>query len=128
MLVLTRKQNDKIQIGDQITITVLRMKGKAVRLGIEAPADVNVMRGELVFDLPDEQPSSLEKSQAASADELPQSDGSSKQRKPRRHGLDVGQVKTDRWPDENPNASEQTTHLPSFSTAPLNGMVNPHPH
>jgi len=51
MLVLTRKQNEKIRIGDSITITVLRMKGKAVRLGIEAPKEVGVMRGELVFEL-----------------------------------------------------------------------------
>jgi len=51
MLVLTRKQNEKICIGDSITITVLRMKGKAVRLGIEAPREVGVMRGELVFEL-----------------------------------------------------------------------------
>ena len=50
MLVLTRKQNEKIQIGDNITITVIRMKGKSVRLGIEAPANVSVLRGELVFD------------------------------------------------------------------------------
>ena len=49
MLVLTRKQQEKIRIGDQITITVLRTKGKAVRLGIEAPADVPVIRGELSF-------------------------------------------------------------------------------
>jgi carbon storage regulator len=50
MLVLTRKQNEKIRIGDNITITVVRMKGKSVRLGIEAPNNVNVLRGELVFD------------------------------------------------------------------------------
>ena len=50
MLVLTRKQNEKIRIGDSITITVLRMKGKAVRLGIEAPHDISVIRGELCFD------------------------------------------------------------------------------
>jgi carbon storage regulator len=50
MLVLTRKYQEKIRIGDGITITVLRIKGKAVRLGIEAPADVPVIRGELVFD------------------------------------------------------------------------------
>ena len=49
MLVLTRKQNEKIRIGDNITITVVRMKGKSVRLGIEAPNQVNVLRGELVF-------------------------------------------------------------------------------
>jgi carbon storage regulator len=49
MLVLTRKYQEKIRIGENITITVLRMKGKAVRLGIEAPADVPVIRGELSF-------------------------------------------------------------------------------
>ena len=50
MLVLTRKQNEKIRIGDNITITVIRMKGKAVRLGIDAPNNINVLRGELLFD------------------------------------------------------------------------------
>ena len=52
MLVLTRKYQEKIRIGHNITITVLRTKGKAVRLGIEAPADVPVIRGELTFDAP----------------------------------------------------------------------------
>ena len=50
MLVLTRKQNEKIQIGDSITITVVRTKGKTVRLGIDAPAHLSVLRGELVFE------------------------------------------------------------------------------
>ena len=50
MLVLTRKQSETIQIGDSITITVLRMKGKAVRLGIKAPQELNVIRGELAFE------------------------------------------------------------------------------
>jgi carbon storage regulator CsrA len=50
MLVLTRKYQEKIRIGENITITVLRMKGKAVRLGIEAPANVPVVRGELSFE------------------------------------------------------------------------------
>ena len=50
MLVLTRKLQERIRIGDHITITVLRTKGKAVRLGIEAPDDVPVIRGELAFD------------------------------------------------------------------------------
>jgi len=50
MLVLTRKYQEKIRIGNNITITVLRMKGKAVRLGIEAPVEVPVVRGELAFD------------------------------------------------------------------------------
>ncbi len=50
MLVLTRKPQEKIRIGDDITITVIKTKGKTVRIGIEAPSDVNVLRGELVFD------------------------------------------------------------------------------
>jgi carbon storage regulator len=53
MLVLTRKYQEKIRIGDNITITVLRTKGKAVRLGIEAPANVPVVRGELKFETDD---------------------------------------------------------------------------
>ena len=55
MLVLTRKHQEKIRIGDSIVITVLRTKGKAVRLGIEAPADVPVIRGELAFDVSPEE-------------------------------------------------------------------------
>ncbi|MEX0642399.1 MAG: carbon storage regulator [Pirellulales bacterium] len=50
MLVLTRKYQEKVHIGDGITITVLRTKGKAVRLGIEAPPEVPVIRGELTFE------------------------------------------------------------------------------
>ncbi len=49
MLVLTRKHQETIRIGDNITITVLKTKGKTVRLGIEAPMEVPVIRGELVF-------------------------------------------------------------------------------
>ena len=46
MLVLTRKQQERIHIGENITITVIRIKGNTVRVGIEAPHDVRVMRGE----------------------------------------------------------------------------------
>ncbi len=47
MLVLTRKLQEKITIGDDITVTILRIKGQQVRVGIEAPKDVRVLRGEL---------------------------------------------------------------------------------
>ena len=47
MLVLTRKKQETIRIGDNITVTVLRIKGKSVRLGIEAPLQQSVLRGEL---------------------------------------------------------------------------------
>lgn len=50
MLVLTRKSDEQIRIGDDIVITVLRTKGKAVRLGIEAPGHMRVLRGEIAFD------------------------------------------------------------------------------
>ena len=50
MLVLTRKHQERIQIGDDIVITVLKTKGKTVRLGIEAPQSMTVLRGELAFD------------------------------------------------------------------------------
>ena len=47
MLVLTRKTQERIQIGDSVTITVVRIKGNTVRVGIEAPQEVRVVRGEL---------------------------------------------------------------------------------
>ncbi|MGI9519409.1 MAG: carbon storage regulator [Pirellulaceae bacterium] len=47
MLVLSRKQNQKIHVGDDITITILKIRGNSVRIGIEAPKSVHVMRGEL---------------------------------------------------------------------------------
>jgi carbon storage regulator CsrA len=53
MLVLTRKTEQKIQIGDQITITILQVKGQAVKVGIQAPKDVRVLRSEVkAFDDP----------------------------------------------------------------------------
>ena len=47
MLVLSRKQNQEILIGDEIKITVLKSKGNTVRLGIEAPPHIRIARGEL---------------------------------------------------------------------------------
>lgn len=47
MLVLSRKTQERIQIGDNVVVTVLRVKGNMVRIGIEAPKDVRVIRGEL---------------------------------------------------------------------------------
>lgn len=47
MLVLTRKLDQQIQIGDGIVVTVLQVKGNTVKIGISAPRDVRVLRGEL---------------------------------------------------------------------------------
>ena len=48
MLVLTRKLMEKLFIGDNICVTVVRLEGGQVRLGIEAPREVAVIRAELV--------------------------------------------------------------------------------
>lgn len=48
MLVLTRKLMEKLFIGDDICITVVRLEGGQVRLGIDAPREVSVVRAELV--------------------------------------------------------------------------------
>jgi carbon storage regulator len=47
MLVLSRKPGEKIHIGAGITVTVTEVKGNKVRLGIEAPRDVPIVRAEL---------------------------------------------------------------------------------
>ena len=48
MLVLTRKENESIVIdGGQITLTVLRIRGNQISLGIQAPKEVSVLRAEL---------------------------------------------------------------------------------
>ncbi|MBI1312479.1 hypothetical protein GC176_14400 [bacterium] len=48
MLVLSRKRCQSIRIGEHIEIKVLAIEGGRVRLGIDAPADVPVLRGELI--------------------------------------------------------------------------------
>ena len=52
MLVLSRKESEKIMLGDSIVVTIVRVSGDRVRVGIEAPSDVLILRKELG---PDEQ-------------------------------------------------------------------------
>jgi len=47
MLVLSRKENERIRLGDSIIVTIVRVSGDKVRLGIQAPPDVLVLRDEL---------------------------------------------------------------------------------
>ena len=47
MLVLSRRQSERIRLGDSIVLTIVRVSGDKVRLGIEAPPDVVVLREEL---------------------------------------------------------------------------------
>ncbi len=50
MLVLSRKQNERIRVGDSVVVTIVRVSGDKVRIGIEAPPDVRVLRDELEPD------------------------------------------------------------------------------
>lgn len=54
MLILTRKVNESLIVGDDITITVLGVKGNQVRLGVTAPRDVAVHREEIYQRISDE--------------------------------------------------------------------------
>ena len=47
MLILTRKSGEGLFIGDDVRITILEIRGKQIRLGIEAPASVVVLREEI---------------------------------------------------------------------------------
>ena len=49
MLILTRRVGETLMIGDNVSVTVLRVKGNQVRLGINAPKDVSIHREE-IFD------------------------------------------------------------------------------
>ena len=49
MLVLSRKVQERLRIGDEITLVVIRIDATSVRLGIEAPMHVNILRDELGF-------------------------------------------------------------------------------
>jgi carbon storage regulator len=47
MLILSRKEAEKVYLGNDIVLTIIRVAGDKVRIGIEAPSDVRVLRNEL---------------------------------------------------------------------------------
>jgi len=65
MLVLTRKSNQSIMIGDDIEVSVLSIMGEKVRIGIQAPRDIPVFRKEVYLEIQQERAGTAE---AASAD------------------------------------------------------------
>ena len=54
MLVLTRKSNQSIMIGDDIEVSVLSVMGEKVRIGIQAPRDIPVFRKEVYLEIQEE--------------------------------------------------------------------------
>ena len=67
MLVLSRKQDEKIMIGDSITLMVISIQGDKVRLGIEAPKHVSIHREEVY--------QAIQRSRSAGVDALTGEDG-----------------------------------------------------
>jgi carbon storage regulator len=63
MLVLSRKTGEKIRIGENVTVTIVRIGPNNVRLGIDAPRDLNIVREELCSQEP-----ALHQPSAASGD------------------------------------------------------------
>jgi carbon storage regulator len=54
MLVLTRKSNQSIMIGDDVEVSVLSVMGEKVRIGIQAPRDIPVFRKEVYLEIQQE--------------------------------------------------------------------------
>ena len=64
MLILTRRIGETVMIGDEVTVTVLRVKGNQVRLGVNAPKSVSVQREEIFHRIKHESAESVESAQA----------------------------------------------------------------
>jgi carbon storage regulator len=56
MLVLSRKPMERIQIGDSVVVTIMEIRGSTVRIGIDAPRHIHVLRTELITEAPADGP------------------------------------------------------------------------
>jgi carbon storage regulator len=71
MLVLSRKPGERILIGSDITVTIVRIGPNNVRLGIEAPRDMNIVREELCIKFPELNPNEPTSTESSPASTLP---------------------------------------------------------
>ena len=70
MLVLTRRANESIVIGDDITVTILAVTPSGVRVGIDAPRDKRINRAEIVLAVTDANRAAVQTSSDESAEAL----------------------------------------------------------
>lgn len=70
MLILSRKTDEKIKIGDEITITIIEVRGDQVKVGVEAPKDVKVFRQEVFNAIKNENKSAAKIPSAENIDRL----------------------------------------------------------
>ena len=68
MLVLTRRLNESILIGDDVTVTILGVTPGGVRIGIDAPRDTSINRAEIVLAVSDENQQAVQASSGADAE------------------------------------------------------------
>lgn len=60
MLILNRKAGESIIIGEDIEITILEIEDGRIKIGIDAPRDINILRKEIYIDITEENKKSLE--------------------------------------------------------------------
>lgn len=70
MLVLTRRLNQSIKIGDDVEITVIEVRGDQVRLGVTAPREVSVHRKEIYLQIQQENRAAAAQNEPADVDAL----------------------------------------------------------
>ena len=70
MLILTRRVGETVMIGDEVAVTVLRVKGNQVRLGVNAPKSISVQREEIFHRIKRENGQGLEAVDAKEAAEV----------------------------------------------------------
>ena len=71
MLILTRRVGESVVIGDDVSVTILGVKGNQVRIGVTAPMDVSVHRQEIYERIKKEEAGELPPEEAQQTDEPP---------------------------------------------------------